>query len=190
MNTQHTPGQLIVSDPHNDLWAILGEPPVGWPTQQYAIAVGIRNGEDARRLVACWNACEGLSTEAIEAVSVNTGPLLANKLAEVDALGAYTGQLQRQRDQLLAALERLLNAESDKYLTVEGVRILARAAIAACQPTPAVQHLPADEAGFKMAQHTLQTLQPMSQMRAKAILSARAANVHHLPADDTEGGAA
>lgn len=165
----------------------------------------IERAEVGRRLIACWNACEGISTEDIEAVSVNTGPLLANKLAEVDALHAYTGQLQRQRDELLAVVHKARALIGDQRLRLEpykdgfklaqdpmpAVRVLESidAAIVQAGAAPAIQHLPADEAGFKMAQHTLQTLQPMSPMRAKAILSARAAKVQHLPADDTEGGA-
>lgn len=64
------------------------------------------NKANARRLAACWNACEGVSTDDIEAVSRNTGPLLANKLAEVDTLRI----MAIQRDELLAALEALQDA--------------------------------------------------------------------------------
>jgi hypothetical protein len=55
---------------------------------------GQQSEANARRLVACWNACEGISTEALERL-VNT----------IDR--AYVS-LQAQRDKLLAALEVML----------------------------------------------------------------------------------
>lgn len=51
--------------------------------------------EDARRLKACWNACEGISTEALE-----RGPLseaFEREQGQADSAG-------RQRDELLAAI--------------------------------------------------------------------------------------
>lgn len=65
------------------------------------------NGEDicsvldhevARRLVACWNACEGLSTEAVEFTIIRQREMLA---------------LKTQRDELLAALLMVRDADDD-----------------------------------------------------------------------------
>jgi len=60
---------------------------------------------NARRLAACWNACEGMSTEWLEgradAMRPDTMPLdhaLETAIGERDVLW-------RQRDELLAALE-------------------------------------------------------------------------------------
>ena len=54
---------------------------------------------NARRLVACWNACEGLPTKVLEHAS-ETGDSLAGHI-----------KLTAQRDELLAALEEVLAAE-------------------------------------------------------------------------------
>jgi len=104
----------------------------------------------ARRLVACWNACEGISTDDIESVSKNTGPLLANKLAEVDALRI----MATQRDELLAALQSIADyAKRDGDIIAQHLGGIAKAAIFAAQPTtgPTIAelqeagHLPAAE---------------------------------------------
>lgn len=47
-----------------------------------------------RRTKACLMACEGVSTEDLEAVMVNTGPLLKNKLAEADLLRAANANMR------------------------------------------------------------------------------------------------
>lgn len=49
--------------------------------------------EDARRLVACWNACEGIRTEALE-----------HRTHLLKAEDTQLAMLQAQRDELLAAL--------------------------------------------------------------------------------------
>lgn len=52
---------------------------------------------NARRLVACWNACEGLSTEALERLGTLDRARVALDVVRVQAIA--------QRDELLAALE-------------------------------------------------------------------------------------
>jgi hypothetical protein len=54
----------------------------------------IKASANDRRTKACLMACEGVSTEDLEAVMVNTGPLLKNKLAEVDLLRATNANLR------------------------------------------------------------------------------------------------
>jgi hypothetical protein len=56
----------------------------------------IKASANDRRTKACLMACEGVSTEDLEAVMVNTGPLLKNKLAEVDLLRATNANLRAQ----------------------------------------------------------------------------------------------
>lgn len=57
--------------------------------------------QNARRLAACWNACEGLSTESLE-----HNPPLADQL--VEALnGKY--EAERQRDRLQQTAQALHN---------------------------------------------------------------------------------
>jgi hypothetical protein len=65
---------------------------------------GPENRADARRIVACVNACEGISTEAIEVIS---------KMGGVQHKMPVTAALVAQRDELLLALERI--AEIDSY---------------------------------------------------------------------------
>lgn len=55
---------------------------------------------DARRLVACWNACEGISTEALEK---------ENMLPAFDREQDRADKAERQRDDLLEALEAIIN---------------------------------------------------------------------------------
>lgn len=66
MSPAHTEGLLTVSMDEPNLSAYL----VGQDRRAVArvINAGLRGGygADARRLVACWNACEGISTENLE----------------------------------------------------------------------------------------------------------------------------
>lgn len=97
MSAKHTQGPLVLGQ-HG---AIRGGPMVrfinGSAHEQLAMTTGtswMEPGEhlaNARRLVACWNACEGLHTESLE-----RGAPLADQI--VDALN--------QRDELLAALKQ------------------------------------------------------------------------------------
>lgn len=72
--------------------------------------------EDARRLVACWNVCEGMSTESLELMPGQFFKPQYQRLLEVEA----------QRDELLQAL-RDANANAGNP---EAVYLITRAAIA------------------------------------------------------------
>lgn len=73
---------------------------------------------DARRLVACWNACDGISTETLE---------LVPRFTEA---GIKTVQsVEAQRDKLLAALTLIRDAENSA-LDLSYCKGIARAAIA------------------------------------------------------------
>lgn len=61
-------------------------------SDKYVVAVDCKP-EDARRIVACVNACAGFSNQTLE-----SGP---------DSVFIFAGDMNRQRDELLAALERL-----------------------------------------------------------------------------------
>ncbi len=54
---------------------------------------------DARRLVACWNACDGIDTKYLEGD---------------DSLPHYARRLMAQRDELLAALIHAVEIAEDK----------------------------------------------------------------------------
>ena len=116
MSAQHTPGRLEYGEDYDSEW---------WITQvgsieQIAYTVPTEHGDArdvARRLVACWNACEGIRTEALEhrahllkaeddqiAMLTTQRDELQKQVAEIGQLGMV---LREQRDELLAALERV-----------------------------------------------------------------------------------
>lgn len=76
---------------------------------------------NARRIVACVNACRGLSTDELE------------KHGLVSAVGTELIELEKQREQLLAALEQIARypATRSDEMSMESARDIARAAIAA-----------------------------------------------------------
>lgn len=66
--------------------------------------------ELARRVVACWNACAGLSTEGVEAIVRRRRGLAANEHAEVLALLTEAGYpLLEEIEQAIAGLEKLVS---------------------------------------------------------------------------------
>ncbi len=67
----------------------------------------VYNDADALRLVACWNACQGISTEDLERY-YNTGGGIDEALREA-SLRSHVLAVQ-QRDELLEALKEVLAA--------------------------------------------------------------------------------
>ncbi len=67
----------------------------------------VYNDADARRIVACWNACKGISTEDLERY-YNTGGGIDEALQEA-SLRSHVLAVQ-QRDELLEALKEVLAA--------------------------------------------------------------------------------
>lgn len=123
MSAKHTPGQLIVR-PNGGDWSASYE---GNGSTAYmgivndqgtTIALAVAHStnpwkepegpdEDARRLVACWNACERVSTEDLESLK-----------RPGDISWAMTiDMLVRQRDELLAALSPFASID----LSTQGV---------------------------------------------------------------------
>ena len=92
----HTEGKMAA----NDDW-------IGRETGGIVAIMGgfddITNKANARRLVACWNACDGVSTESLE-----TGELNVSDLTDRNV------ELANERDELLAALRKLVEW-SEKY---------------------------------------------------------------------------
>ena len=88
MKTEHT----------QEPWSY-GEDNDGWYVEKdgLQIAHGLTE-EDARRIVACVNACAGIPTDVLEDESILK--------ADAD-LRIQREELEKQRDELLAALERL-----------------------------------------------------------------------------------
>lgn len=96
MSEQHTPGRLKIGERQRGIFVILekiDECPVG----------GTFSPDDARRLAACWNACEGLTTEHLENIDM-LGETLAGRFS---AFHASERELMDTRDELLAALKQL-----------------------------------------------------------------------------------
>ena len=87
MSASHTPGRLTVRGGYS-IYADDGKTPVADTCLTNSIPTN--DEANARRLVAAWNACEGLHTESLE-----RNEPLGDQL--VDALN--------QRDELLAALK-------------------------------------------------------------------------------------
>lgn len=73
---------------------------------------------NADRLVACWNVCEGISTEVLE----------------LNATAGGVATLERQRDELLAALQSIADyAKRDGDVIAQHLGGIAKAAIAAAK---------------------------------------------------------
>ena len=111
MSTDHTSGLLIFrqidgSSERHEIEAVSG----------YHIAEtigGLPEGVDeanARRLVACWNACHGVDTEALEHFNANSNglPFVKGKIAECDVLLGDAGKLSAQRDECFEPMLALL----------------------------------------------------------------------------------
>ena len=89
--------------------------------------------DDARRIVACVNACAGLDTEYLETVGL---PEFAGKQLCADMVQRELDAVIAQRDQLLAALGSLMPVAKDwcdyrgNPQSLEEKMVAARAAIA------------------------------------------------------------
>jgi hypothetical protein len=99
MNTKHTPGRLIHATDLGQVGSI--ETPDG---NIIAVAQAQPNDKDrsirtanARRLAACWNACEGISTESLDRLGT-----IDRARVELDVIRS---QAIAQRDELLEALQ-------------------------------------------------------------------------------------
>ena len=134
MSEQHTPGKLKVAE-GTDRWSAVYDGYGSSATRGLAIegghiiALAVEHNanlfsdpdpmENARRLVACWNACDGISTENLE----DNQPV--KELAE-----KYNAAFA-QRDELLAALKHIEGvALADEWRDLPEIAKHARAAIA------------------------------------------------------------
>lgn len=109
MSEQHTPGRLVedTRGPRADIRSESGRIVavtygLGFP--KTAEGLEKRTKEDRanrRRLAACWNACEGIDTEYLEGD---------------DSLPHYARRLMAQRDELLAALEKIAGFTLSQFM--------------------------------------------------------------------------
>ena len=109
MSAAHTPGRLKT-------FGMYAHPEIHDQDDNCVAAVGNglpRSVSNARRLVACWNACQGLPTDALE-----KNP-------------ASLSQLLTQRDELLIALEHALawndDAQPEPAWVSEARAVIAKA---------------------------------------------------------------
>lgn len=93
---KHTPGRLRVSSG----WLITadGSIPIAEESPHHSRT---ENDANMARLAACWNACEGLPIYALEAGRMSPDAFQLNE--------SRADQAERQRDELLAALEAVVN---------------------------------------------------------------------------------
>jgi hypothetical protein len=99
MSTEHTPGRLKVGQHLGSLSSFCIHMDVGDKgrgTEIVEAVCGLSTEQrlaNARRLVACWNACEGISTENLE-----------DNLPVIELAHLYNDVIE-QRDQLLKVLD-------------------------------------------------------------------------------------
>lgn len=97
MSAKRTPGLLKLHTKYpQDMVTPDGHYTVARTLPQPTIAVAVAN---ARRLVACWNACDGIDTDDLEAHSVN----IIHKLHDDAAKRVLS-----ERDELLEALKECI----------------------------------------------------------------------------------
>lgn len=90
------------------------------PSPNYTVAACMHTpgvdsyAANARRIVACVNACEGMSTESLESIA---GRIASKSVLQMHANyvsnKAKVADLEQQRDKLLAALENILAITND-----------------------------------------------------------------------------
>ena len=123
MSAQHTLGRMVVHTDGADGWPLLM---IGGPAGRIVANVNTESGvdttkapsiafkpmpatENARRLAACWNACEGLSTDLLENITT-VGDTLS---ARFEVRDNEERELIAQRDALLAAARTMSAALDD-----------------------------------------------------------------------------
>lgn len=117
MSAQHTPGRVKVQHPHAGPrgWEVAFEPGLEQLCQDIT-------EDNARRLAACWNACEGISAEALESAGNAFNGWRLASYAMDDA--------KAQRDELLEALQNLIAWHDAEHNDNREAIDNARAAIA------------------------------------------------------------
>ena len=114
MSAQHTPGRLAVTVqifdndgmPESAIQTLDGSATVAVALEFGPNNPGMREA-NARRLAACWNACEGVDTDLLNAAGDG---ILKKSLNKTSELHAMVKALEAQRDELLAALKNLRRA--------------------------------------------------------------------------------
>lgn len=131
MTAQHTPERLRVATDGSigSIETVSGKS-IGQTFQTRPIRDASDHQEriaNANRLVACWNACDGISTDLLENIVI-TGDTIASRF---NSRAKYEREITRQRDELLAALKHIEGlALADEWRDLPEIAKQARAAIA------------------------------------------------------------
>lgn len=126
MSEKHTQGKLIARPIDRSGWVdVVVKEEDGGDSLPFISCKHIDVEANARRLVACWNACDGLDTDLLENI-VTLGDTLKSRFALRDRDEA---ELRARRDELLAALKAIVLADDNQCLNQFDIE-RARAAIA------------------------------------------------------------
>lgn len=128
MSEQYTPGELSVEEEYGAEIVSFEDGHIVDVATVYCHAIDGRTEANAERLVACWNACQGIDTADMKAGSVSIIHKLHDEAAK---------RVLAQRDEPLAALNLLkaadfganvITAEDERHM--DSVAAFARSAIA------------------------------------------------------------
>lgn len=110
MSEQHTPGRLFVVESQG-YWGSVNCHLTSEVDQASIGSVWVnstsQNRADARRLVACWNACDGISTEHLELMTGDLSIHSQLTRKKQEKLTPKATEYRKQRDELLDAAKRL-----------------------------------------------------------------------------------
>ena len=108
---KHTPGPWVIGRPPSNGEQTIGDKN-GLMVAVATTGYGVNSEANARRIVACVNACAGMTNEQLDNICMISGSILSRFGEQMH----YLGQVEKQRDELMAALEncRLLAARHRK----------------------------------------------------------------------------
>jgi hypothetical protein len=121
MTAPHTQGRLVVGQdgmPEHRNVANFLESKSG-----RLVAYGQMTEADARRLAACWNACEGLSTAQLTAMKPPVRARIHEVAEQRDAAIAERDQLRAELDQARALLADILKADDEARASLQALGI-------------------------------------------------------------------
>lgn len=123
MSTNNTPGRLAIGR-DNRIETADGS--------EVICTIWMGNKANARRIVACWNACDGIDTPSLEAIN-NAGVTLRQKLAGAQSqmieLEQQHDRLKENNAELLEALQLFVRWAADETIPTREAMEQACAAI-------------------------------------------------------------
>ena len=153
MSGQHTQGllQVRISVILGDAWLMPASANVENRMREVALA---NNPADARRLAACWNAFDGMSTERIEALPacgvIGLADYATDKKQECDQLRAEFDAAKEEHDKLVRELDLMLNGRGTLAPTLfDIVQQVRSEGITTVYPHHRASDLGGDEAAWR-----------------------------------------